>query len=77
MTSLEREKQLCEALARLTAERGYSPTLRELAPVLEVSLTRIAQVVASCQRKGLVASTPGICRTLRVVGPREQEVANV
>ncbi len=75
MASLDREQQLLQALARLTSERGFPPTLRELAPVLGVSLTRIAQLMERVQRKGLVTSTPGICRSWRVVGPQRQDVA--
>lgn len=80
MTS--REHQLLQAIDRLTASHGFPPTMRELAPELGVSLTRIAQIMAACEKAGFIQRVPRVSRTYRVVWPTKgrttgKAVANV
>jgi SOS-response transcriptional repressor LexA len=62
----ERQRQLLDAVERMTEANGFAPTLRELATAMEVSLTRIAQLMAACEEQGLIRRMPGICRSYRV-----------
>jgi SOS-response transcriptional repressor LexA len=63
----ERQRQLLDAVQQMTEAKGYPPTLRELATVMTVSLTRIAQLMAACEEQGLIRKVPGICRSYLVV----------
>lgn len=63
----EREQQLVDTLDQMIVMNGYSPTLRELATAMELSLTRIAQLMESCQEQGLITGSSGIARTWRVM----------
>jgi SOS-response transcriptional repressor LexA len=67
----DREKQLLEAVVRLTADRGFAPTMREIAPAVGVSLTRISQLMDDCERQGFIRRHPRIARTCRVIVPVE------
>lgn len=62
-----RQKQLCETIETLTAARGFSPSVRELARTMNVSIARVSQLVASSEAKGAVAREPGLARSIRVV----------
>ncbi len=58
-----RQRALLEAIARLTQERGYPPTLRELARALRVSSPNgIRQHLASLERKGFIRRDAGKVR---------------
>ena len=63
----ERQRQLLDAVEQMTEAKGYPPTLRELATAMELSLTRIAQLMESCQEQGLISGSSGIARTWRVI----------
>ncbi len=63
----ERQRQLLDAVERMTEANGFAPTLRELAKAMAVSLTRIAQLMAACEEQGLIRRMPGICRSCRVI----------
>ena len=62
----DRQRQLLDAVEQMTAANGYAPTMRELAKAMAVSLTRIAQLMDSCEEQGLITRAPGICRSCRV-----------
>jgi SOS-response transcriptional repressor LexA len=63
----ERQRQLLDAVERMTAARGFAPTLRELATAMKLSLARIAQLMAACEEQGLIRRMRGICRSCRVI----------
>lgn len=63
----EREAELVGAIERLTALRGFPPTMREIAVEMKVSLTRIAQLMAIAVKAGRVAAQPRIARSCRVI----------
>lgn len=60
------------AIERLTRERGFAPTLRELAEDMKVSRSAIAQMLNALARKGFVHWEAGDSRTLRVVAQPPQ-----
>ena len=67
LSKQEREQQLIDTLDQMITTNGFSPTLRELATAMELSLTRIAQLMESCQEQGLISGSSGIARTWRVI----------
>lgn len=60
-----RHQQLLAAIRDLTDACGYRPTMRELSAAMGLSLGRVHQLVAACEREGLIARKPGIARTYR------------
>lgn len=54
------------ALARLTRERGYPPTYKEIADVLGRNAMTISKHLGSLARKGLVSHTPNRARSTLV-----------
>ena len=67
------QKELYEYLLSLPPEDP--PTLRELAEVLSVSFSAIQSRLDGLKAKGLVQSTPGAARSLRVIRPGQVWVA--
>ncbi len=61
-----RQRQLCDAIERLTAARGFAPSARELAADMRVSLARVGQLIASTAAKGALVREPGVARSLRL-----------
>jgi repressor LexA len=64
-----RQQQLCETIDRLTAAKGYSPSIREVADEIGLAISRVAQLARSTERKGALTRAPGIARSWRVVKP--------
>lgn len=62
-----RQIQLVEVVQRLTAEAGFPPSVREIAVVMNVHHSRVAQLIASAAARGAVAFDRGRARTVRVV----------
>lgn len=63
----KRQVEMLAAIRRLTAERGYAPTIRELASEVGVTTTNsVAQTLQMLRRKGWVTWEPMHSRTLRV-----------
>jgi len=58
----ERERELLAALVKGQQARGYSPSMRELADEIGISLARVSQLMDSCRRKGWVTSAPRVAR---------------
>ena len=58
------------AIARLTGDRGYPPTMRELAEDLGVSLGAAREMLLRLRTKGWVSMDPGRARTVRVIRPQ-------
>ena len=69
LPKVDREHQLLDTLDRMIQHFTYSPTLRELAKEMNVSLTWVAKLMDSCEQKGLVSRTRNIARSWRVIRP--------
>jgi hypothetical protein len=67
-----RQEALVAAVERLTAARGFAPSLRELADELRVHPSRIGQLVASTAAKGRISHVPRVARSLRVIPPTDR-----
>jgi repressor LexA len=63
-----RQKDVLLAIARLSSENGYPPTLAELAGALGLkNRMTVHQHVAALKKKGLVHWEPGLNRSLRIL----------
>lgn len=64
------EKQLAvlATIAEWVGSRGYPPTVRELADVMDVNVSDVFQKLLRLRRDGIVDWEDGKCRTLRIVG---------
>ena len=67
-----RQRQLVNTLERLTAARGFPPTVAELAREMGLHHSRIHQLALSTERKGYLAREPKIARSWRAVKPGAQ-----
>lgn len=67
-----RTAQTLRAIADLCAETGYSPTVREIAFRLGISLSSAHYRLASLRAAGVITWQKGAPRTIRVVdaGPK-------
>jgi SOS-response transcriptional repressor LexA len=65
----DRQAQLCATIDRLATERGYPPSMSEVADEMRFSISRIAELARSAERKGALTRAPGIARSWRVVKP--------
>ena len=64
-----RQEQLVETIAKLTADRGYPPSMREVATAMNVSFGRVGQLARTTEAKGAIARDPNVARSWRVVHP--------
>jgi repressor LexA len=64
-----RQQQLCDTIERLTADRGFAPSLREVAEAMGVHPSRIQQLASTTERKGAITREPRVSRSWRVVKP--------
>lgn len=64
-----RQSQLCATIERLATEKGYSPSIREVASEMGLAVSRITTLARSTERKGALSRAPGIARSWRVVNP--------
>ena len=71
MTTEDRERQLMAAIKNGRQAKGYAPSMRELAKAMGVSLTRVAQLMARCEHKGLITRHRNVARSI-VVAEIEQ-----
>lgn len=63
-----RQQAVYQAIIDLTAEKGYSPSVRELGERLGLaSPSTVHAHLMQLERAGLVTSEPGASRTLRVI----------
>lgn len=62
----KRQRQVLEALTRLTAAKGYPPVMRELAADLGVSKTLIMTLLLDLRDRELVTWVEGDARTIVV-----------
>jgi DNA-binding GntR family transcriptional regulator len=66
MTTEDRERQLMAAIKNGRQAKGYAPSMRELAKAMGVSLTRVAQLMARCEHKGLITRHRNVARSIVV-----------
>lgn len=64
-----RQRQLIATVERLTADRGFPPTLAEAARDMGIHPSRVHQLAISTERKGFLAREPRVARSWRVVKP--------
>lgn len=57
---------IMEAIEKFKADNGYSPTYRDLEPLLGINKSTIHFRIDALAGKGLVEKTPRICRGLAV-----------
>ena len=62
-----RQQELCGTITRLTAERGFPPSLREIAAVMGVNPSRISALARVAESRGALTPSPRIPRSWRVV----------
>jgi SOS-response transcriptional repressor LexA len=67
-----RQRQLCQTIERLTANRGFPPSLREVAVEMDVHFTRVSQLCRTTAAKGFLTHEPRVSRSWRVVKPSER-----
>ncbi|MBM3263383.1 MAG: hypothetical protein FJY97_08155 [candidate division Zixibacteria bacterium] len=63
----DRQRAFVEFIRRYVQSNGFSPSYREIAEGMQVSLRYIHQVVTVLEHKGALDRRPGQPRTLRVV----------
>lgn len=62
-----RQRDLVHAVESLTAERGYPPTMREVAVRLGVNATRATHLAEAAQARGVLTHDRRVARSWRVV----------
>lgn len=67
MTPTKRQTQVLAAVMFLTDDRGFPPTIREVAARLKTLPSNVHQILARLRASGLVDWEDGKLRTLRVV----------
>jgi SOS-response transcriptional repressor LexA len=66
----ERQESIVQFLSAYTAEKGYTPSMREVANYLGgVSTNAVEGHYKALEAKGYIARTPRIARSLRVIKP--------
>lgn len=71
----KRQSQLIEAIERFETDRGYKPSVREIARVMGLAPSRIQQLAATTEAKGALVRVPGVARSWRVVKPQPKRGA--
>jgi repressor LexA len=62
----ERQKETLVAIEHFIGQRGYPPTVQELAEVLNISAPSVHENVNQLVRKGYLSKDPGKARSLVV-----------
>lgn len=71
-----RQRDVLRFIVKLTDERGFPPTLSELAQAMGLrNRMTVHQHVTALKNKGMVHWEPGLNRSLRVIGTAQQELA--
>ena len=65
-TTVDRQKQVIEAIRRHVKTHGYPPTQREMSTGMGVSLTRVAQVMNRLVDAGVVKRNAGSARAYSI-----------
>ena len=70
----KRQAEVLQAIRNCITEHGYSPTVRELATILEVrSTSGIFKHLKSLERKGLIAQEEKKARSIELLNEKGQE----
>ena len=65
----DRQREIYEWIVTWGEQRGYAPTVRELAKAFQFSSPNGAYChLAALAKKGWVSWVPGVCRTIRPIG---------
>lgn len=73
-----RQREVVKQIAYLTDERGYPPTLAELAKALGLrNRMTVHQHVVALKKKGVVRWEPGLNRSLRLIGDMEDDDSSI
>jgi SOS-response transcriptional repressor LexA len=64
-----RQRQLLNTIERMTADRGFPPTVAEAAREMKLHPSRIHQLAISTERKGFLTREPKTARSWRVTRP--------
>jgi repressor LexA len=67
-----RQRQLVEVVERLTGERGYPPSCREIGEAMGVHHSRAHQLLSAAERRGVITRDPGKMRSVRVVSDQSR-----
>jgi DNA-binding IscR family transcriptional regulator len=67
MTPTQRQTQVLDAILFLADDRGFPPTIREVAARLKTLPSNVHQILSRLRAIGLVDWEDGKLRTLRVV----------
>lgn len=62
-----KQKILLDAIEWFINENGYSPTVSELAEMLEQTRHTVHEKLIQLEMKGYITTTPGKSRTIRVI----------
>jgi repressor LexA len=65
--SVDRQKEIIKFVIDFSSKNGYPPSMREVASAVNVSSSAtIHKILHECHRDGLLISTQGIVRSMRV-----------
>lgn len=62
-----RQRQLCDTIERLSAARGFPPSLSEIAAEMRIDTSRASQLAHTAAAKGALHHEPRVARSWRVV----------
>ena len=60
-------ERIVEYIKEYVSRRGFSPSIREIAKVLETSTSVVTYHLDILEDRGIVSRTPGLARTIRIV----------
>ena len=66
-TESEREKEIIQHLINFKSAYGYSPSYSELAELMGVSKSRIAQIISDLELKKVIRKDGNKARTIQVM----------
>lgn len=71
----QRQEEVLEAIRVVTARLGYAPSHRDLCVELGIQSTNaVSDHLLALEKRGRIARTPGVPRSLRVVDPPESRI---
>ena len=66
-TESERERETIKHLINFKSAYGYSPSYSELAKLMDVSKSRVAQIIDDLEQKKLISKDGSKARTIQVL----------
>jgi len=67
MEITKRQQEIVDFIKEFTREKGYAPTIREIADAFNVSLGAIQDIMNALLRKNLIQKEKGLSRAIRLV----------